>query len=84
MIWDKIKAVCGRSLTIASGYISLVAGEVLGNIDAVADVLGDPQLHDQIQSLIGHDPSLAAGYAKAYGALMIATRLRSKLMQAKS
>lgn len=81
MIWDKVKLACWRSLTIASGYVSLVAGFTIGNIDAIADVLGDPQLHDQIQGLIGHDPSLAAGYAKAYGIIMIATRLRSKLIK---
>lgn len=84
IIWDKAKVLCGRSLTIASGYASIVAGEVLGNLDAVAQTLGDPQLHDQIQALIGHDPSLAAGYAKAYGILMIVTRLRSKLIKPKA
>ena len=83
-IWDKAKLICGRSLTIASGYASVIVGEVLGNIDAIADALGDPQLHDQIQSLIGHDPKLAAGYAKAYGIIMIATRLRSKFMKSKA
>lgn len=83
-IWDRLKALCGRSLTIASGYVSLFAGEVLANIDVIADALGDPQLHDQIQSLIGHDPKLAAGYAKAYGIIMIVTRLRSKLIKPKA
>jgi hypothetical protein len=82
--WDKLKAICGRSLTIASGYASLVAGGLLGNIDAIAETLGDPQLHDQIQSLIGHNPSIAAGYAKAYGILMIAARLRSKIIKQKA
>lgn len=79
--WDKLKVMCGRSLTIASGYVSLVAGEVLANLDGVAQVLGDPSLHDDIQSLIGHDPSVAAWYARLYGGLMIATRLRSKLVK---
>lgn len=81
MIWDKIKALCGRSLTIATGYASLIVGEIVGNIDAVAEVFGDPQLHDQIQSLIGHDPKIAAGYAKVYGIVMIAARLRSKIVK---
>lgn len=77
--WTKLKAVCLNSATIASGYASFVAGEVLANIDGIAEVLGDPQLHDQIQTLIGHDPNIAAGYARVYGVVMIAARMRSKL-----
>lgn len=81
MIWDKVKAFCGRSLTIASGYFSIVTGFFLENVDAVADVMGDPQLHDQVQGLIGQDPKVTAIYAKFFGAVMIITRLRSKLIK---
>lgn len=83
-LWDRAKVLCGRSLTIATGYASICMGEVLGNLDAVAQTLGDPQIHDQIQTLIGHDPKLLAGYAKAYGIIMIVTRLRSKLIKPKN
>lgn len=81
MIWDKIKATFGRSLTIASGSLSVAAGFVLENVDALADVMGDPGLHDQIQGLIGQDPKVTAIYAKFFGVVMIVTRLRSKLMK---
>lgn len=81
MIWSKIKAGCLHSLTVATGYLSLASGYLLSNLDGIAQVMNDPDFKNQVTSFLGHDPAIAAFYAKLYGAVFIATRLRSKVFK---
>lgn len=81
MIWDKIKAGCLHSMTVATCYASLAGGYVLSNLDSIAQVLNEPEFKNQVTSFMGHDPQVAAFYAKLYGAVFIATRLRSKVFK---
>jgi len=52
-MWDKVKAVCLHSLTVAWGYCLAVLGVAMQGLDTLADALGDPNLKDQITAAVG-------------------------------
>lgn len=76
-VWQKIWAVCGKSLTMAWSYFVLVAGAVLNQIDTIAATLGDPNFKQQVMSIIGADPKVLGYFAMVVSAVTIAARLRS-------
>ena len=82
-LWDKIKAACLRSLTIAWGYIMMAAGALLAIIDTLGDALGDPTLKDQIAAAVG-DTKTAARVLAVAGIVTIIARMRSLWKAARS
>ena len=75
-MWEKIKAFCLNSLTIAWGYVVAFAGLLLQGLDSVADALGDPNLKDQISAAIG-DTKTVGRILLGVSVLTIVARLRS-------
>lgn len=75
-IWQKIKASCLRSLTIAWGYVLAFTGSVLAMIDSISDALGDPGLKDQVSAAFG-DARTTGRILLVISLLTILARLRS-------
>jgi hypothetical protein len=44
VFWTKIKAACWHSLTMAWGYVLMVGGVVLSNVDLMASLVTDKQI----------------------------------------
>lgn len=74
---DKIKAACARSLTIAWSYLLAFVGGVFQVIDSIADALGDPNLKQQIQDVIGNDPKTLGRILLGISVITIIARARS-------
>lgn len=75
-IWDKLKAICGRSLTIAWGYLLAVFGAAMDNVDGAAALVGDPTFAQHVKTVIGTDPIILAKYAYVAAVVTISARLR--------
>jgi len=75
-MWDKLKAFCLHSLTVAWGYCLAFVGVTMQSLDAVADALGDPNLKDQISASIG-DAKMAGRVLLGISIVTIIARLRS-------
>lgn len=78
-LWNKIKAACWGSLTIAWSYIVTTAGVLFANIDSLATVMGDPNLTAQLQSVIG-DPKAIGKWLLTVGIVTTLARLKSLIM----
>jgi hypothetical protein len=75
--WQKVWAVCGKSLTnLWSGVLAIVGG-VFSQLDNIATTLGDPNFKQQVTDLIGADPKALGYFAMVVSAVTIAARLRS-------
>lgn len=75
-MWEKVKAFCLNSVTIAWGYILAFAGAVMQVIDSAADALGDPNLKQQISDAIG-DAKTVGRLMLGISVITIIARLRS-------
>ncbi len=84
-MWDKIKAFCLRSATIAWAYFQAIASYIAFNVDSFLDLCGqvmnDPDLSVQVKQMV---PQILAGNARLIGYVAIigsvitfACRLRS-------
>ncbi|WKA31615.1 hypothetical protein [Bradyrhizobium roseum] len=76
-VWQKVWAVCGKSLTVAWSYLVLAASTVLSQIDLLAATLGDPNFKEQVTGVIGTDPKVLGYFAMVVSTVTIAARLRS-------
>lgn len=76
-IWQKVWAVCGKSLTMLWSYFLMAAGTVWTQIGDIAAVLGDPNFKEQVSPIFGADPKVLGYFAMAVSAVTIAARLRS-------
>jgi hypothetical protein len=75
-MFAKVKAFCLNSLTVAWGYALAFAGALMQGIDSIADVLGDPNLKDQVTAAIG-DAKTAGRILLGISVVTIVARLRS-------
>ena len=75
-MWQRIKACCLNSLTIAWGYCLAFAGAAMQAIDPIADALGDPSLRDQISAVVGNAET-AGRILLGISIITIIARLRS-------
>jgi hypothetical protein len=75
-VWDKLKAACLRSLTIAWSYALGIVGVIMTNIDDLASLVADSSFGQQVQALIGADPKVLGKYLSIVAAITIASRLR--------
>jgi hypothetical protein len=78
-IWQKIWAACGRSATIAVGYIGAVLGILYANLDNLAGVVVDPSIVAWVHSVIDSHPVIAKYTFAGFGAIVILARMRSML-----
>lgn len=75
--WQKVWAVCGKSLTNLWSGILAVVGGIFSQLDTIATTLGDPSFKQQVTDLIGADPKAIGYFAMIVSAVTIAARLRS-------
>jgi hypothetical protein len=75
-MWSRLKSFCLNSLTIAWGYLLAFTGAVMQAVDTAADMLGDPNLKDQISQAIG-DTKTVGRILLSISVITIAARLRS-------
>jgi hypothetical protein len=75
-MWSRLKSFCLNSLTIAWGYLLALAAAVMQAVDAIADLLGDPGLKDQISQSIG-DTKTVGRILLGISVITIIARLRS-------
>ena len=75
--WAKVWALCGKSLTLAGGYVLAAIGALLNNLDGIASQLGDPNFKDQVAKLVHADPVYLGYFAMVVSGFTIAARLKS-------
>jgi hypothetical protein len=75
-MWDRIKAFCLNSLTVAWGYLLAIAGAAMQVFDVVADALDDPGIKDQISAAVGGDPKTVGRIMLGISVVTILARLR--------
>jgi hypothetical protein len=75
-MWARIKACCLNSLTMAWGYCLAFAGAVMQAVDNISDILGDPNLKDQIAAAVG-DAKTVGRILLCISIVTIIARLRS-------
>lgn len=75
--WEKVWAVCGKSATLAWSYAIQAIGWLLQWIDPLANMVGDPDLRQQITDTLGANPKILGYVLMAISAITIAARLRS-------
>jgi hypothetical protein len=74
--WDKLKAACFRSLTIAWSYVLGALGALMQSIDSLAALFGDDSFSAQVKTLIGTDPKLLGKWLSITALVTIVSRLR--------
>jgi hypothetical protein len=52
-MWERIKALCLNSLTVAWSYCLAFAGAAMQIVDTFADALGDASFKDELSAAIG-------------------------------
>jgi len=72
----RLKAICLNSMTIAWSYCVALAGALASVIDDLADLLGDPDVKDQIGAAIG-DVKMTGRILLAISVVTIIARLRT-------
>lgn len=74
--WQKVWAMCGRSVTIVWGLALQLVGQALQWIDPIASALGDPELRTQITDALQTNPKVLGYVLMAISFITIAARLR--------
>ncbi len=72
----RLWAMCFHSATIAWSYILGVVGGIFDNIDAVASAMGDPNLNQQINAVVG-DAKLIGKWLLTVAIVNVIARARS-------
>ena len=75
--WAKVWAVCGKSVTVAWGYVLAGIGFVMQAIEPIASALGDPDLKQQVMDALGANPKILGYVLMGISAVTLAARLRS-------
>lgn len=76
-IWQKVWAVCGKSLTMVWSYFLMLVGGLLDQLDNIAATMGDAGFKQQVSDFLHADPKALGYFAMAVSAVTIAARLRS-------
>lgn len=75
--WQKVWALCGKSVTLAWSYAVQAIGWALQWVDPIAGMVGDPDLRQQITDTLGANPKILGYVLMGISAITIAARLRS-------
>lgn len=76
VFWTKIKAACWHSLTMAWGYVLMVGGVVLSNVDLMASLVTDKQISTSIADAIGANPAVMGKWLAVVGLITTVARIR--------
>lgn len=74
--WQKVWALCGRSVTIVWGLVLQGIGQALQWIDPIASALGDPDLRTQITDTLQTNPKILGYVLMGISFITLAARLR--------
>jgi hypothetical protein len=75
--WQKVWALCGKSMTLAFAYVVQAVSWLLQWIDPIASMVGDPDLRQQITENLGSNPKLLGYVLMGISFITIAARVRS-------
>jgi hypothetical protein len=75
--WEKVWALCGKSVTLAFAYIVQAISWLLQWIDPIANFLGDPDLRQQITDTLQTNPKILGYVLMGISFITIAARVRS-------
>lgn len=75
--WAKVWAVCGKSIMMVWALALQGFSWLLQWIDPIANLVGDPDLRQQITETIGADPKIGGYVLMAISFITIAAHLRS-------
>lgn len=75
--WQKVWALCGKSVTVAWGYILGGVGAAVSLVDPLASALGDPNVSDQVKTALQSNPKILGWFAIGVSVITIVARLRS-------
>jgi hypothetical protein len=75
--WQKVWALCGRSVTLAFAYIIQAISWLLQWIDPIASFLGDPDFRQQLTDALQANPKLLGWVLMAISAMTIYVRVRA-------
>ncbi len=76
-MWEKAKAFCLGSATIAWSYFLAVAGVILQLVGLFSDTLNDTQVQATLQSAFGSDPKLMGRILFGIAIITIIARMRT-------
>lgn len=79
--WETIWAFCGKSVTLAWAYALQGLSWALQAIDPIANLLGDPDLKQQITDGLQANPKILGYILMGISFLTIAARLRGIVKQ---
>lgn len=74
--WQTVWALCGKSWTLATGYVVQFVGVLFQAIDPIAEILGDPELKQQIAEALQASPATLGRVMSLISLIVIAARLR--------
>lgn len=75
--WEKVWALCGKSVTLAFAYFVQAISWALQWIDPIASFLGDPDLRQQITDTLQTNPKILGYVLMGISFITIAARVRS-------
>lgn len=75
--WQKVWALCGKSVTLAFASVIQALSWLLQWIDPIASMVGDPDLRQQIAETLGSNPKLLGYVLMGISFITIAARVRS-------
>lgn len=75
--WQKVWALCGKSVTMAFAYFIQALSWVLQWVDPIANFLGDPDLRQQITDGLQANPKVVGYILMGISFVTIAARIRS-------
>lgn len=76
-MWQKIKAACLHSATIAITYITMALGFVVNNIDSLSSVVGTDDFKQNLSIVVGNDPIILGRWMMVISIIVFLGRLRS-------
>lgn len=79
--WATVWVFCGKSVTMAFSYFLQALSWALQAIDPIANLLGDPDLKQQITDGLQANPKVLGYILMAISFLTIASRLRGMVKQ---
>jgi len=75
--WAKVWALCGKSITMAWGYLLAAGGTVFALLDQIAAFAGDPTLGEQVKTALQTHPEYIGYFTIAVSVLTIFARMRT-------
>ncbi|KQW22156.1 hypothetical protein ASC80_01795 [Afipia sp. Root123D2] len=75
--WQKVWALCGKSVTLAFAYVIQGISWALQWIDPIANFLGDPDFRQQLTETLQANPKILGWVLMGISAVTIAARMRS-------